>query len=221
MRRALTGWLVAVVLFSTAGCKGKPAAPVPATPVQQAAAMELGFAAGSFMAQYTQPLEARTESAGKFARSEASLHTFMGRIPVNDADATSIVSAWLDGFDDPNPERGGPLLTQGVNDLLQRLSAGANPELFWVFKVGFTLAYEVESVNVLSQGSPQPEHVQPFAVRTARYRATLEADLEQAGLPQEVAEAAQGANIEIRSVSDLFAITRAGLKVKGLVNQYQ
>ena len=183
--------------------------------------MQLGFAAGSFMAQHAQTLEARKESFGKFARTEADLQTFLARVSIGESNATAIVSALVDGFDDPNPSRGGELITQGVNDLMQRLSTGPNPDLFWVFKVGFALGFEMETVNVLCQGTPQPEHVRPFAVLTAKYRDTLQSDLDQAGLSQELVDAILGANVEIRSVSDLLAITRACIRVKRMVEQLQ
>jgi len=221
MRRGIVGVVALAGLVVVASCKSKPPAPLAATPAQQASALQLGFAAGSFLAQYTQPPDARKESFGRFARSESDLYTFMGRLSIGETDSTAVVGALLDGFDDPNPERGGQLITQGVNDIMRRLSAGSSPELFWVFKIGLTLGYEMETVNVLAQGTPTEEHVRPFAVKTARYHETLQSDLDQAGLPPELVEAIQGANVEIRSVTDLLAITRACLRVKGLVAQVQ
>jgi hypothetical protein len=56
---------------------------------------------------------------------------------------------------------------------------------------------------------------------TARDRETLQADLDQSGLPAELYDAIQAMNLEIRSVSDLFAITSACLKIKVMVAQMQ
>ena len=138
----------------------------------------------------------------------------MGRLQLSDADAAAIATGMLDGFADSNPTRGEQLISEAMNQLMARLEAGSYPELLWAFKVGYTIGHMGETINVLSRGTPQPEHVQAFAALTAKNRATLQADLDQSNLPTEVYDVMQGANLEIRSVSDLFAITRACLKIR-------
>ena len=201
-----------LTLAVSACTRKKPLPPV--APAAQGAAIQLGLAAGSFMAQESQPLELRKESSLGFSRTEADLLTFMGRLQLSDADAAAIATGMLDGFADSNPTRGEQLISEAMNQLMARLEAGSYPELLWAFKVGYTIGHMGETINVLSRGTPQPEHVQAFAALTAKNRATLQADLDQSNLPTEVYDVMQGANLEIRSVSDLFAITRACLKIR-------
>jgi len=201
-----------------AACTNKKTLP-PVAPSAQGAALQLGFAAGSFVAQGAQPMELRKESAVGFARTEADLFTFMGRLQIPEADAAGVASGMLDGFADPNPTRGSQLISAAMNDVMARLEASSYPELLWAFKVGFSLGHMGETVNVLTRGTPEPEHVQAYATLTARDRETLQADLDQAGLPAELYDAIQTVNLEIQSVSDLFAITRACLKIKVMAAQ--
>ena len=200
------------------GCSNKKALP-PLTISTQAAAIELGFAVGSFVAQAAQPMELRQESSLAFSRSEADLHAFMGRLQLSDSDATSVASGMLEGFADPNPERGKLLISDAMNVVMARLQASPYPELLWSFKVGFTVGHMGETVNVLTKGTPQPEHVQAFAALTTRDRETLQGDLEQANVPTELYDAILAINIESRQVSDMLAITRACLKIKSMVTQ--
>ena len=147
MRRM--AWLVLVVcafIAGTAGCSKKKELPA-VTPVQQASAMQLGFAVGSFMAQQAQPLELRKESSLGFLRSESDLLKFMGRLSINETDAASATSALLDGFADPDPSRGGQLINEGTNLLMQRLSDGGYPELLWVFKLGITVGHSRAAIG--------------------------------------------------------------------------
>ena len=219
MRRTACLVVVAIALAAgLAGCKKKQALP-PVTEVQQASAMQLGFAVGSFTAQQSQPLELRKESAVGFLRSESDLLRFMARIPINDTDAASATSALLDGFADPNPSRGAQLVSEGINLLMQRLADGSYPELLWVFKAGVTVGHSMEIINVLTHGTPGEEHIPAFAALTLKNRQTLQADLDQSNLPQEWIDVIQGVNIEPRSVSDLLSINRACLKVRSLVRQ--
>jgi hypothetical protein len=190
-------------------------------PSAQAAAIQLGFAAGSFVAQGSQPMELRKESSLGFARSEADLFTFMGRLQISETDAAGVASGLLDGFADPNPTRGAQLVSDAMNQVMGRLEVSPYPELLWAFRVGNTVGHMAETVNVLTRGTPLPEHVQAYAALTARDRETLQADLDRSGLPAELYDAIQATNLEIRSVSDLFAITRACQKVKGMVAQMQ
>lgn len=199
-----------------AACTNKKTLP-PVAPSMQGAAVQLGLAAGSFVAQASQPIELRQESALGFSRAEADLYTFLGRLQIPETDAAGIVSGMLDGFADPSPARGSHVISDAINEVMTRLEASSYPELLWAFKVGFTVGHMGETINVLTRGTPQAEHVQAYATLTAKDRETLQADLDQAGLPAELYDAVLAANLEIRSVSDLFAITRACLKIKGMV----
>lgn len=214
--------LITLVLALVAGpaCGKKQPLP-PVAPLTQAAAIQLGFAAGSFVAQGSQPMELRKESALGFARGEADLLTFMGRLQIPESDAAGVASGMLDGFADPNPARGSQLISDAMNQVMRRLETSPNPELLWAFRVGYSVGHMAETVNVLSRGTPQPEHVQAFAALTAKDRETLAADLDQSGLPAELYDAILAASIEILSVSDLLATTRACLKVKLMVAQMQ
>ncbi|MCX6544927.1 MAG: hypothetical protein NTV05_11030 [Acidobacteria bacterium] len=214
-------WLVVVALCCAvvlADCTNKKPLP-PVAPSAQGAAMQLGLAAGSFVAQAAQPMELRKESAVGFSRSESDLFTFMGRLQIAEAEAAGVASGMLDGFADPNPTRGSQLISDAMNDVMARLEASSYPELLWAFKVGFTIGHMGETVNVLTRGIPQEEHVQPYATLTTRDRETLQADLDQSGLPAELYDAIQTVPVEIRSVSDLFAITRACLKIRVMAAQ--
>ncbi len=204
------------VMFDASACGKKPALP-PVAPSTQAAAIQLGFAAGSFVAQSAQPMDLRKESSLGFARTEADLLTFMGRLQFSESDAAGVATGLLDGFAESNPARGSHLISDAMNLAMTRLETSQYPELLWAFKVGHSLGHMAETINVLTKGTPQPEHVQAYAVLTARDRETLQADLDQAGLPTELYDAILAANLEIRSVSDLFAITRTCRKVKGMV----
>jgi len=217
-RLALTTLMLALVTGSACG-KKQPLPPV--APSTQAAAIQLGFAAGSFVAQGSQPMELRKESALGFARSEADLFKFMGQLQLSESDSAGVASGMLDGFADPNPARGSQLISDAMNQVMGRLQASPYPELLWAFKVGYSVGHMAETVNVLSRGTPQPEHVQAYAALTARDRETLQADLDQSGLPAELYDAILAANVEIRSVSDMLATTRACLKIKGMVAQMQ
>jgi hypothetical protein len=220
MRRL--GYLAVAVCLVLAGpaCTSKKTLP-PVAPSTQAAAMQLGFAAGSFVAQGSQPMELRKESALGFARSEADLFKFMGQLQLSESDSAGVASGMLDGFADPNPARGSQLISEVMNQVMGRLQASPYPELLWAFKVGYSVGHMAETVNVLSRGTPQPEHVQAYAALTAKDRETLQADLDQSGLPAELYDAILAANVEIRSVSDMLATTRACLKIKGMVAQMQ
>jgi hypothetical protein len=214
------GLVVVALCIAAAGpaCTSKKPLP-PVAPSSQGAAIQLGLAAGSFVAQGAQPLELRKESAVGFSRTETDLLTFMGRLQIPENDAAGVASGLLDGFADPNPARGSQLISDAMNQVMARLEAGPYPELLWAFKVGYSMGHMAETVNVLTRGTPEPEHVQAYATLTARDRETLQADLDQAGLPTELYDAIQGINLEIRSVSDLFAITRACLKIKLMAAQ--
>ncbi|MCX6538211.1 MAG: hypothetical protein NT151_04655 [Acidobacteria bacterium] len=220
MRHWLALTTLVLALLAGPACKSKQTLP-PVAPSTQAAAIQLGFAAGSMVAQGSQPMELRKESALGFARSEADLLTFMGRLQLSETDAAAVASGMLDGFADPNPARGSQLISDAMNQVMARLEVSPYPELLWAFRVGYTVGHMAETVNVLTRGTPQPEHVQAFAVLTAKDRETLQADLDQSGLPAELYDPIQATNIEIRSVSDLLAITRACRKVKGMVAQLQ
>lgn len=206
------------VTVAVSACSNKKPLP-PLPPATHAAAVELGFAAGSLDAQAAQPMDLRQNSSLGFARSEADLVGFMDRLQLPAADAANIATGMLEGFADPNPARGGQLMSDAMNLLMSRLQASPYPELLWSFKVGFSVGHMGETINVLTKGTPQPEHVQVFAAQTTRDRATLQGDLDQSGMPADLYDAIQAVNIEIRSVSDLFAITRACLKIKGMVGQ--
>jgi hypothetical protein len=212
--------IVIALCIAAAGpaCTSKKPLP-PVTASAQGAAMQLGFAAGSFMAQGNQPIELRKQSAMGFSRSEADLFTFMGRLQMPETDAAAVATGMLDGFADLNPARGTQLISDAMNQLMGRLETGPHPELLWTFKVGYSIGHMAETVNVLTRGTPQPEHVQAYAVLTARDRESLQAELDQANLPTELYEAIQGTNLEIRSVSDLLAITRSCLKIKAMAAQ--
>ena len=220
MRHCSTLTTVLLILVAGLACTSKKTLP-PVAPSTQAAAVQLGFAAGSIVAQGSQPMELRKESALGFARSEADLFAFMGRLQLSESDAAGVASGMLDGFADPNPARGSQLISDAMNQVMRRLEVSPYPELMWAFKVGYSLGHMAETVNVLTRGTPQPEHVQAYAALTARDRETLQADLDQSGLPAELYDAIQAMNLEIRSVSDLFAITSACLKIKVMVAQMQ
>lgn len=208
--------VIALCCAVVSACTNRKTLP-PVAPSMQGAAVQLGLAAGSFVAQESQPMESRQESALRFARSENDLYTFLGRLQIPETEAAGIVAGMLDGFADPNPTRGSHVISDAINEVMTRLEAGSYPELLWAFKVGFTVGHMGESINVLTRGTPQPEHVQAYATLTAKDRETLQADLDQAGLPAELYDAILAANLEIRSVSDLFAITRACLKIRVMV----
>ena len=220
MRHCSTLTTLLLILIAGPACTSKKPLP-PVAPSTQGAALQLGFAAGSFVAQGAQPMEFRKDSALGFSRSEADLFAFMGRLQLSESDAAGVASGMLDGFADPNPERGSQLISDAMNRVMGRLEVSPYPELLWAFKVGYSLGHMAETVNVLTRGTPQPEHVQAYAALTARDRETLQADLDQAGLPVQLHDAIQAINLEMRSVSDLFAITSACLKIKGMVAQMQ
>ena len=211
-----------VLLAAGPGCKKQPPPPVAATPIQQASALQLGFAAGSFLAQDTQTLELRKQPVAGFARSEDDLYTFMARLGISETDAASAVSAMLDGFADPNPRRGSELLSQGINLVMSYVANGPSPELLRVFKVGITVGHMIEVADVLTRGAPpQQEEVAAFMALTARNRATLQEDLDQAGLPQELVEAVQATNVEARTVTEMIRVTQDCLKVRSLAAKLQ
>jgi len=218
MRRGLALTTMVLALVAGPACGRKPPL-VPVAPLAQAAAVQLGLAAGSFVAQGSQPMELRKESSLGFARSEADLLKFMGRLQLSDSDAARVASGMLDGFADPNPATGSQLTADAMTQVMGRLEASPYPELLWAFKAGYSVGHMAETVNVLSRGTPQPEHVQAFAALTAKDRETLPADLDQSGLPAELYDAILAANIEVRSVSDMLAIVRACLKIKLMVAQ--
>jgi len=210
--------VVLCVAATVSACSNKKPLP-PLPPATHAAAIELGFAVGSLDAQAAQPLDLRQTSSLGFARSEADLQGFMDRLQLPGTDATTIATGMLEGFADPNPTRGRQLMSDALNLLMNRLQASPYPELLWSFKVGLSVGHMGESLNVLTKGTPQPEHVQAFAAQTTRDRETLQGDLEQSGVPAELHDAILPLGIEIRSVSDLFAVTRACLKIKTMVGQ--
>jgi hypothetical protein len=212
--------MLLVLVAAGPACKSKKPLP-PVAPSTQAAAIQLGFATGSFVAQGSQPLELRQESSMGFLRSEADLHAFMGRLQISESDAAGVVSGMLDGFADPNPTRGSQLISDAMNLVMTKLQVSPYPELLWAFKVGYSVGHMAETVNVVTRGTPQPEHVQAYAALTARDRATLQTDLDQAGLPAALYDAVLATNVEIRSVSDLLSIVRASQKLKVTVGQMQ
>jgi hypothetical protein len=218
-RLALATMLLVLVAAGPACKSTKPLPPV--APSTQAAAIQLGFATGSVVAQGSQPMELRQESSLGFSRGESDLHTFMGRLQISESDAAGVVSGMLDGFADPNPSRGSQLISDAMNLVMTKLQVGPYPELLWVFKVGYAVGHMAETVNVVTRGTPQPEHVQAYAALTARDRATLQTDIDQAGLPPDIYDAVVAVNIEPRAVSDLLSIVRASQKLKGMVAQIQ
>jgi hypothetical protein len=218
-RLALATLLLVLVAAGPACKSNKPLPPVSLS--MQGAALQLGIAAGSFVAQSSQPVELRQESSMGFSRGEADLHAFLGRLQISESDAVAVVSGMLDGFADPNPARGSQLISDAMNLAMTRLQTSQYPELLWVFKVGHSVGHMSETVNVVTRGTPLPEHVQAYAVLTTRDGETLQADLDKAGLPPDIYNAVMAANIEIRSVSDLLTIVRTCQKLKGMVAQMQ
>jgi hypothetical protein len=202
-------------------CKSKPTAPPPLPPSTLAAAIQLGFAAGSFVAQGAQPLDLRKVSSFAFARTEADLHTFMGRLQISESDAAGIVAGLLDGFADPNPTRGGQLISDAIGQIGTRLESSPYPELLYAFRVGYTVGHMAEAINVVTKGTPEPLHAPALATLTAKNRESLQTDLDQSGLQGELYDAILATNVELRGVSDIFTLNRACLKVQSLVAQLQ
>lgn len=214
--RFLTSVAVATL---AAACQPQAAPPPPLTTPVQAAALELGFATGSMVAQVALPLPLRQESFAGFTRDEASLRAWARRVGLDDPDAGAAVVALRDGFADSSPLTGAQRILEAGNLFKDRLAAGAHPSLMNAFRIGFVVAHTTETAVVLTQGNPNAGHLQTFNALTGRYRATLRDDLAQAQLPSELVSAVERAAVDAQSVDDLAGLIGACLTVKDLVAQ--
>jgi hypothetical protein len=217
--RVLRSRGIASLLAIFVACTGQESPPGPATAAEQAAAMELGFAAGSMLAQVALPLQARTESFAGFARSEDDLRMFLGRLPIENSDVATVVAAFGEGFANANPIAGAQRLLAGMNLVKDRLSASAHPDLMHVYRIGMMVGHTIETAVVVTRGNPTPKHIETISGLLARYRTTLPQDLAQARLPADVTEAARRVGAEIHSAEDLDAVIGACLTVKDLVER--
>ncbi|MHC4236604.1 MAG: hypothetical protein ACYSUQ_15935, partial [Planctomycetota bacterium] len=209
--RVLRSRGIASLLAIFVACTGQESPPGPATAAEQAAAMELGFAAGSMLAQVALPLQARTESFAGFARSEDDLRMFLGRLPIENSDVATVVAAFGEGFANANPIAGAQRLLAGMNLVKDRLSASAHPDLMHLYRIGMMVGHTIETAVVVTRGNPTPKHIETISRLLAPYRTTLPQDLAQARLPADVTEAARRVGAEIHSAEDLDAVIGACL----------
>lgn len=217
--RVLRSGGIASLLAIVVACTGQESRPGPATAAEQAAAMELGFAAGSMLAQVALPPEARTESFAGFARSADDLRMFLGRLPIEDSDVGAVAAAFSEGFANPNAIAGAERLLGGMNLVKDRLSASAHPDLMHVYRIGMVVGHSIETAVVVTRGNPTREHIEIISGLLGRYRTTLPQDLARAGLPADVTEAARRVGAEINSTEDLVAVIGACLTVKDLAEK--
>jgi hypothetical protein len=214
----MNGVTPVMILLIAAACAGGGARPS-ATADEQVAAMELGFASGSMLAQVALPVPLRRQSYAGFARTDADLRRFMATLAIPDEAAAALAIVFRDGFAQADPIAGASAILNGMNVVKDRLSAGMHPELMSVFRIGMVVAHTLETSVVVTRGDPKPEHLQVFAALTGRYRTALPDDLAQAGLPPDLTDAVRRTNIDLQTTEDLAAMVGACLTVQELVGK--
>lgn len=213
--------LGALVACGACSRSESPTQTKPVTPLaSQAAAMELGFAAGSMLSLVALPVAQRKESSAGFLHEDAVLSQLVLQLQIKGAD--SALAKIRSGYSNPDSIRGAESILEGLNFLKDRLAASEHPDLMHVFRLGSSVAFTTETCIIVARMNPSEQILANYiALLKQRYGLSME-DLTLAALPKDLTDAVRLTDLnnrDIRSARDLEEVISAGLTVKDLVGK--